>query len=259
MAADGESCSERPPGVTIEKDRVCKHRQYELPGLCFMKVPSSTKHGIEMSPWRTRGWTFQEELCSRRTLVLLPEVMFFSCASAVWREDVDLEAEKTFPRLDEGLLSLISMLGGKTAGDGEDLLLLFRELVKKYMQRILSRTDDMENTFAGVAGMLEPVIGPVYHGIPEKMFPEVIQGCWFWDTSLERRTGFPFWSWTGWIYRREQADVGIKPLSIVANISRLLAFYKIWGSGIRLLGKRVQLHIRCMSNFIATSFQTRKS
>lgn len=57
--------------------------------------------------------------------------------------------------------------------------------------------------------MLDTLIGPEYHAIPERMFLKVIQGCWFWDTSLRRRTYFPSWSWTGWIYRQEQADVGI--------------------------------------------------
>lgn len=76
------------------------------------------------------------------------------------------------------------MLDRKGAEDSQDLLVLFRDLVKKYMQRTLSRTDDMENAFAGVAGILEPLIGPAYLGIPERMFGEVIQGCWFWDSSL---------------------------------------------------------------------------
>lgn len=237
VAADGDNCSGGLPGVTLSKDRVYKRRRYELPGLCLMKVPSSTKHGIEMSPWRTRGWTFQEELCSRRTLVLLPEVMFFSCASAVWREDLQLEAKNTVPRSEEGLVSLASMLYQQSTGDGKDLLVIFRDLVKKYMQRTLSRTDDMENAFAGVAGILEPVIGTAYHGIPERMFAEVIQGCWFWDTSLQRRAGFPSWSWTGWIYRREQADVGIQPLSTASSMSKLLVFYKAGTSGIEILGQ----------------------
>lgn len=236
VAAEGDNCSEGLPGVSLVKDRVDKHRRYELPGLCFLKIPSSTKHGIEMSPWRTRGWTFQEELCSRRTLILLPEVMFFSCASAVWREDLHLEGEDSLPRSDEGLMSLASMLQGESTGSAKDLLLLFRDLVKKYMQRTLSRTDDMENAFAGVAGILEPLIGPAYHGIPERMFTEAIRGCWFWDTSLQRREGFPSWSWTGWIYRREQADVGIQPLSIAPNMSKFLAFYKLGYPGIELLG-----------------------
>lgn len=236
VAADGDNCSEGLPGVTLVKDRLYKHRRYDLPGFCFMKVPSSTRHGVEMSPWRTRGWTFQEELCSRRTLVLLPDLMFFSCASAVWREDLQLEAEDTHPRSEEGLISLASMLDSKDAEDSQELLMLFRDLVKKYMQRTLSRTDDMENAFAGVAGILEPLIGPAYHGIPERMFNEVIQGCWFWDTSLQRRTNFPSWSWTGWIYRREQADVGIQPLSTASNMSKPLAFYKVGHSGIDSLG-----------------------
>lgn len=105
------------------------------------------------------------------------------------------------------------------------------------MQRTLSRTDDMENASAGVAGMLEPFIGLEYHAIPERMFPKVIQGCWFWDTSLQRRTGFPSWSWTGWIYRRKQADIGIQPLSTAANMINPLVFYKPGGSDIRVLGQ----------------------
>lgn len=236
VAADGDNCSEGLPGVTLGKDRMYKHRRYELPGLCFMRIPSSTRHGIEFSSWRTRGWTFQEELCSSRTLVLLPDVMFFSCASAVWREDLQLEAEDILPRSEEGLTSLASMLDQKGAEDSQDLLVLFRDLVKKYMQRTLSRTDDMENAFAGVAGILEPLIGPAYHGLPERMFTEVIRGCWFWDTSLQRRAGFPSWSWTGWIYRREQSDVGIQPLSTASNVSKPLAFYKVGHSGVESLG-----------------------
>lgn len=237
VAADGDNCSEGLPGVTPAKDRVYKHRRYELPGLRLMRIPSSTKHGVELSPWRTRGWTFQEELCSRRTLVLLPEVMFFSCASAVWREDLQLEAEDALSRSEEGLISLASLLHQKSAGDARDLLVLFRDLVKKYMQRTLSRTDDMENAFAGVSGILQPLIGPAYHGIPERMFPEVIQGCWFWDTSLQRRAGFPSWSWTGWVYRREQADVGIQPLSTASKMCKVLAFYRVGPSGIQVLGQ----------------------
>lgn len=237
VAADGDNCSEGLSGITPAKDRVYKHGRYELPGLRLMRIPSSTKHGVELSPWRTRGWTFQEELCSRRTLVLLPEVMFFSCASAVWREDLQLETEDAPSRSEEGLISLASMLHQKSAEDGRDLLVLFRDLVKKYMQRTLSRTDDMENAFAGVSGILQPLIGLAYHGIPEQMFPEVVQGCWFWDTSLQRRAAFPSWSWTGWVYRREQADVGIQPLSTASKMNKVLAFYKVGPPGIQVLGR----------------------
>lgn len=237
VAAEGENCSNGLPGVRFGKERVRKHRRYDLPGLSLMKVPSSIRHEIETSPWRSRGWTFQEELCSRKTLVLLPDVMFFSCASAVFREDLQLEAVSPVSRSEEGLVSMASMLHRKTAENSKDFLPLFQDLVKRYMQRTLSRNDDMENAFAGVSGILEPLFGPAYHGIPEGKFVEVIHGCWFWDTSLQRRIGFPSWSWTGWIYRREQADVGIQPLSTGWNMSQLVTFYKVSPSGIELLGQ----------------------
>lgn len=240
VAADGDNCSEGLTGVTGANDRVHNHRRYDLPGLCLLSVPSSTRWRVKMSPWGTRGWTFQEELCSRRTLVFLPDVMLFSCASAVWREDLQLEVVNDLPRLDGALLtSLASMLHGKNATDSQNLVWLFRSLVGDYMKRTLSRTDDMENAFAGVAGILEPFMGPAYHGIPERMFADVIQGCWFWQTSRQRRKGFPSWSWTGWIYRREHDYISIQPLVSGTYTSNLLKFYKVGDTGTEGLGRSV--------------------
>lgn len=228
VAADGSDCTNGLPGVSKSGSRVKKHGCIDLPGgLRLQKVPLSTRHSIQESPWRTRGWTFQEELCSRRAIVLLPEVMVFSCPSAVWREDLHLEDGETLQR-DEGLDSVRPLLLSHGLLDPGSKISLFRDLVKQYVHRTLSRTDDIENAFTGVAGLLGPTLGPIYHGIPEKAFEEVISGCWSGVTTLRRREDFPSWSWTGWIYSSEQTDMGIRPqVSMPYKFSTPLAFYKL--------------------------------
>lgn len=236
IAADGLHCDTGLAGVSARASRAEKHHTYNLAGLRLRKLPASTRYSLEASHWRSRGWTFQEELCSRRALIFLPDLVLFSCASAVWREDVDFGDDPSIwsERADgDGLLPLASMLYEGVI-DQRDAGTLFQGLVKQYMQRELSRSDDMENAFAGVARMFEPLLGPVYHGIPENNFDEIMHGCWFWDTSLNRRKGFPSWSWTGWVYRPEQADVGIQALT---EDGRILQFYKFSREGLQALGQ----------------------
>lgn len=135
----------------------------------------------------------------------------------------------------EGPLLLAPMLRGKqgTPLDINQAIALFQDLAKQYRQRNLKWSDDIENAFSGVAGMLEQFLGPVYHGIPERCFDEIIHGCWYWDTSFQRRPGFPTWSWTGWICLPKRAEAGIRAPKGTNN---MLVFYKV-GSDFRLLSQ----------------------
>lgn len=197
-----------------------------IDGLQLAKVPNEPNYALQVSPWRTRGWTFQEELCSRRALIFLPNIVLFSCPSAVWREDICLE-NKELPRTDVGLKSLLPMLSSNSM-KSKEAIGLFRDLVRQYLQRTFTRIDDMENAFAGVAAILEQLLlGPIYHGIPEAYFGEIVEGCWFWDIWLRQRFGFPSWSWTGWIYAKENADSGIEPLASLGDTSNFLRFFKL--------------------------------
>jgi hypothetical protein len=238
IAADGSDCTHGLSGISTENDRILRHRSYQLPGIAFQRLPLSTRYSLEASPWRTRGWTFQEELCSRRALTVLPELMLFTCPSAVWREDltgpIGLNAS-TSQNPHAGPLLLEPKLRGQRGSPLEQrqAIELFQELVKQYRQRSLRRSDDIENAFAGVAGMFEQSLGPVYHGIPENCFDEIIHGCWYWDTNFRRRLGFPSWSWTGWIYSPEHSEAGIQTPKGEKSI---LVFYKV-GSDLKLLNR----------------------
>lgn len=238
IAADSEDCNKGLSGISTADERVRRHETYELPGRHLYRLPSTTRYSLDASIWRTRGWTFQEELCSRKTLTVLPELMIFTCPSGVWREDLPFpigSSTRSYGDSQEGSMLLASTLRGNSGKvlDTNEGISLFQDLVKQYMKRNLRRSDDIENAFAGVAGMLEPFVGPLYHGIPEQHFDEIVHGCWYWETSLHRRSGFPSWSWTGWAYRPEQADIGIKALK---GMCSTLACCKV-GPDLKVLGR----------------------
>lgn len=238
VAAGGKDCDSGLYGISMDGDRLQSHRIYDIPGLPLAKLPLTTGPSLAASTWRARGWTFQEELCSQRALVMLPEVIVFNCPSAIYREDLEFE----IGRLEhnrasrESLTFLSGALQGLEHASQEQRLGLFQDLVKQYMRRTLSRQDDVENAFAGVAGILAPFIGALYHGIPEDHFREAIHGCWFWNTSAVRRKGgFPSWSWTGWVYRPEDDYLGIQAMPGHEAVLPL-QFYCL-EAGIRPLGR----------------------
>lgn len=239
IAADAKHCDHGLSGISSVNKRTQRHHTYQLPGMSFERLPLSTRRSLETSPWRTRGWTFQEELCSRRALTVLPELILFTCSSATWREDVPDMINSGAPfslDLQEGPLLLAPMLRGKQGNflDTNQAIALFQDLAKQYRHRSLKWSDDIENAFSGVAGMLEQFLGPVYHGIPEGCFDEIIHGCWHWDTSLQRRPGFPTWSWTGWICLPERGEAGIRAPK---GTNSMLVFYKV-GSDFQRLSQR---------------------
>lgn len=239
VAAGGSDCSQAIPGVSLDRKAFQRYKLHNIPGLPLMKLPESTVYSITDSHWKARGWTFQEELCSQRLLVLLPECAVFTCPSAICREDLVSEVSPSSPDLQdsqdfrEGLSLLSATIRSLQNSSPEQQVALFRDLVKGYMHRSLSRNDDIENAFAGVNRMLEPVLGPSYHGIPERHFAEIIHGCWFCDTTLaRRRVGFPSWSWVGWVYVPKQVYMGINAIPGEINV---LQFYRL-GESIQKLG-----------------------
>ncbi|VUC31375.1 unnamed protein product [Clonostachys rosea] len=223
VAADTTDCSQGLSGVSQNGDRG-DIATVDMLGTSVAKVPRQPKYILETSPWRTRGWTFQEEMCSLRSVIFLPGLVVFSCPTAVWREDIHLE-DFDIPRLSCGLNSLPRTMGNANAS-AQEKVRMFRSIVKQYTQRTLTRAEDMENAFAGISGMVEDLVGPIYHGIPEHHFAQVVGGCWFWDMYCARRPGFPTWSWTGWIYTREQADAGIEPIPSLGSPDGLIQFFK---------------------------------
>ncbi|CAH0015250.1 unnamed protein product [Clonostachys rhizophaga] len=226
VAADGPSCDLGLSGVSRFEEREFIDKPFLIQNTPMARVLRDPRQALQASKWRTRGWTLQEEVCSTRAIIFLPSVVLFSCPTAVWREDLQLENVQD-PRGDSILHSLPRTLENSGTSSEEELISMFRRIVKQYTQRTLTRQDDMGNAFAGISRMMEGLIGPIYHGIPERYFAQIISGCWFWGMCCARRPAFPSWSWMGWIYTKEQAGTGIEPTSWPGETAGLLAFFKL--------------------------------
>ena len=205
VAARSDRCDAGLPDVSNLHLRPLNRDFWTIEGVDLMMIPAEPRLLLEASHWRKRGWTFKEELCSNRALIFLPNLVMFSCQEATWREDVYLEEEPAQLHGD-GLLSVANIGRGGNLHRGA--IRTFQGLASQYLDRTLSRTRDIENAFAGVTGLMEGLVGPLCHGVPERFFGDVIDGCWFWDHLVEARASFPRWSWTGWQYTAKHIEEG---------------------------------------------------
>ncbi|KAK0616710.1 heterokaryon incompatibility protein-domain-containing protein [Immersiella caudata] len=253
LAATAGYCRIGLPGVSVpwrhthqpDAEGNGKYEPHETHQLSQCKVGNTSLMEIMENPdawlrdsiWRQRGWTFQEELCSNRVVYFLENNLLFTCGEATWRADVALEhlPSAVAPEYqDDHRQRIRGLTCQPDSMDRQELIGLFRKLVHGYMLRTLTRDDDIENAFSGVANALCGLLGPLYHGIPERIFGEVIEGCWCWDLILDRRQGFPSWSWTGW--RRallpetgkvKDPEIGISPARAQTASGPLLKFFRL--------------------------------
>lgn len=168
---------------------------------------------LEGSVWNTRGWTYQEKLLSRRCLVFTDQEAWFTCAltsAYEGSETVPAQVRHLRQQLD---LPPPKSLPSTITGIESDLTLLLSE----YTARSLTEPSDVINAFSGILEVFEQATHPTYNvwGV----LPLITVGettveaslsdafafglCWTPkpdpELRLRRRSGFPSWSWAGWI------------------------------------------------------------
>ena len=168
-------------------------------GLELATVRSSAYEEVEASKWNSRAWTFQEKLCSRRTLIFTDSLVIFWCAKTVYREDVCMEdVDEEPPGLYDNLNPISDFLRPNRRMRTRDQLYdaRFSFILMHYLQKELSTADDILNAFAGIAGAMRPRLGNFRYGLPEQCFQRALS--WKHRNVFRRRNGFPSWSWAGW-------------------------------------------------------------
>jgi len=140
---------------------------------------------IGSSAYYTRGWTYQEQKFTKRSLIFIGGQAIYKCRTAgQWREDVVFEDE---PRKE--------MV--QRPRDPDDIS-PYVGFIQSYTALSLSYQTDIYNAFAGIARYLKAQLDlNLTHGIPDAYFD------WFllWTPSVPqtRRESTPSWSWSGWI------------------------------------------------------------
>jgi len=169
----------------------------------FLSTLMEPQHTIRESKWMTRGWTYQEAVLSTRRLVFTDFQVYFECASMNCCESLDPGNEVQVAFQQTGAYH------GKQLFHpiGDDIT----QHIEAYSQRDLTYDSDVLNGISGIFRAFEQLYTPIYQlrGIPflpdqysnpeRKRTRQFALGlCWQHKTEVQRREGFPSWSWTGW-------------------------------------------------------------
>ncbi|KAI1269731.1 HET-domain-containing protein [Xylariaceae sp. FL1019] len=175
--------------------------------------------------WRTRGWTFQEGLCSRRSVIFTSDQVFWSCSTAQCCEGIAFEDHPTTVKPGDIVWNVLS--GHSIFGEFGGANLSYEELgsmIGTYCKRQLGEEEDILSAFEGVLNRVRLTSGHEFYwghsvsamfelslvwlnivwcydrDIPITPVPERRKGC----HSVVRADGtsykvpFPSWSWLGW-------------------------------------------------------------
>ncbi|KAF2969402.1 hypothetical protein GQX73_g4097 [Xylaria multiplex] len=181
----------------------------------------------QASEWRTRGWTFQEGLCSRRSLIIATDQVFWSCESAKYCETIAFEDFPTTVAPGDIVFQVLSghrifsEFGGANFNYSE-----LSSMLGAYNKRHLSEQSDILNAFTGVLNRVSVNSGHEFywgHSVSCMFGLSLawINSVWYYDVDLpnhelpaRRREShrllaadgssyeipFPSWSWLGWMH-----------------------------------------------------------
>ncbi|KAI0131216.1 HET-domain-containing protein [Daldinia grandis] len=178
------------------------------------------------SRWKTRGWTFQEGLCSRRTLVIASDQVFWSCETSKCCEAIAFEAFPTAVAPNDLTSSVLSghKVFGEFGGGNNFAYSELNSMIQGYCNRKLTVQADILDAFSGVLRRVGVNTGHEFHWghSVSTRFDESLAWnniVWYPDREWEshelperrrelhrvissdgrvNRVQFPSWSWLGW-------------------------------------------------------------
>jgi hypothetical protein len=189
---------------------------------------------IERSRWNSRGWTYQERLCSRRLLLFLEQQVIFVCGKASWCEDTVLETDNPRVYYEEQPLANLNLPNDETTSFMRSVktdkagspIREYAKMVTTYTSRDLTYPGDILDAFTGALTRFQRswaakgIDVSFLFGLPTRWFhlallwiPEDDSSDWKRrDAKCRLPSGlevdFPSWSWMGWIGRMDAARRG---------------------------------------------------
>ncbi|KAF8855603.1 HET-domain-containing protein, partial [Acephala macrosclerotiorum] len=153
--------------------------------------------------WMSRGWTFQEEIFSRRILVFHNDRIWWKCTCSSFTEDTRPNPRNPEHNPERYGMQSIRRLFSSTLPDFEG----YKDLVRTYNSKEFTNPEDAPAAFAGIM----TVLAQSFHkgficGLPALFFNIAL--CWQPEGPCTRRrprndspasrSKLPSWSWLGW-------------------------------------------------------------
>ncbi|KAF2650766.1 HET-domain-containing protein [Lophiostoma macrostomum CBS 122681] len=204
VAGFGNNADAGLPGISLP--RKYQYSYSKIDNLNLITAPVDALDSLLRSRWYTRGWTYQELILSRRILAFTEEQMVFFCVEAFFQEDMVVEPVNGLLDREQNSVDFIDRhiaISGHnfhepSEGLVDQAIVSYRKLLTAFLHRDLSFDGDVLNAFAGILDALSTYLGGFRWGISIRYPNRTLT----WNSrnvsSLQRRTGFPSWSWAGW-------------------------------------------------------------
>ncbi|KAH6664202.1 heterokaryon incompatibility protein-domain-containing protein [Halenospora varia] len=218
IAATGEDPTYGLPGVSLRKRKPQHLTACSKIGKHFLiSAESWPKEAVEETKWKTRAWTYQEALLSRRRLVFTEQQMYFECYGMYCCESVHFPLQTMHRKDMQGFKSVFcseKLVGIFPKGVGTTSIEIVRR-IEEYSELNLTNPSDILWGMLGIFNAFQRSRLGIHHCLGIPILPSMAQRAkpiegWtpsmgfffglFWDLQerSERRNGFPSWSWTGW-------------------------------------------------------------
>jgi len=153
------------------------------------------------SVWSQRGWTFQEQIFSRRLLILDATSVTWECHCAVWVEGLEPEEKEC---QNQGAVAAQGFAFSAEPNFGE-----YAWHVGQFNRRQLTYPEDVLDAFAGILGVLSETAfrEGFICGLPVRFFEAAL--LWYNKGELDKRQAKrqgsdnsvvmpPSWAWAAW-------------------------------------------------------------
>jgi hypothetical protein len=220
VAATGESVEEGLPGVSTSMVALPINPTMVGEYGLFTHRPSP-RDLIQESVWNTRGWTYQEAVLARRTVVLTNSVIYLQCMEGqefgwsfmqgprfVWTNESNIRRGQRRRVFQTEAFDLLQDEKRYTA-----VVDRFQQHIASYLKRVLTFEHDHLNAISGVLNEFgrnssHPLFQ--YWGLPNSPTRFWTTGDalnWRCEWPLTRRQGFPSWSWVGYHFDNNKSHL----------------------------------------------------
>ncbi|XXH05711.1 hypothetical protein Hte_012146 [Hypoxylon texense] len=147
IAAAGDNAHEGLPGVVRSRD--AWHHSENVDGVPLITCRPLLREVLEQTEWNRRGWTFQEAILARRTLVFTKHQAYWNCRVDCWREDMTCTMAMVPTAMNDR-----NSLWAKTYFQGSCPTRIYCDHVERFSSREFKESRDALWAFAGVLRLM---------------------------------------------------------------------------------------------------------
>jgi hypothetical protein len=193
VAASGADARAGLPGLPGHARKVNQATAEVGPGIAMMVRHSIDWH-LERSVYNQRGWTLQEFVLPRRTLIFINNQVYFRCQEANWCEESWSDSQLRWVDDDDSNISRFP----SPMDDGLQSFWAYQKLCEEYSRRKLSGVGD---SLRAASGIIRPLVSGMdtfmVEGLPGFYLDHFLLFISA-DGQMKRRKQFASYSWAGW-------------------------------------------------------------